>query len=216
MSVFNCNITYKKIEGDSYTSTYNKLLSQKYIDKYLNIKTDIATWRKGRSELNEQASAKLGQKVNLFEEKKLLSGIRAVPNMKLFGMIDQMKKENITDYQPQFVRDGIDSQGDSDINTLAPLKSKNINKQIYDSINQRANSFIPEQKKNTVQEQIDRFNELKTGKVLSLRLISSDQYLIHTEYQSNYLNKNISVEDVIEEDVVETDSNNNFDLPCIK
>lgn len=219
MSVFKCNISYKKVEGDSYTSTYNKLLSQGFIDKYLNVKVDVATWRKGRSELNEQASAKLGQQVNLFDEKILLTGIRAIPNMKLFGMIDQMKKESITNYQPQVVRDeiGIDELGDSDTNNLAPLDSSPIESRIYNSINQGRYSVISSEKVSKVQQQIDEFNELNTGKVLSLKQISDGKYLLNTEYKVNYLYKNgIPKIEHIQTERVETTSNSNFNLPCIK
>lgn len=92
MSKFKCNITYKKIPGNSLLSTQNKLRAHGFVDIYWNVKVDVATWREARSELNELASTKLGSKVNLFEEKKLLNGIRAVPVVKYFSMIDRMKK----------------------------------------------------------------------------------------------------------------------------
>lgn len=92
MSKFKCNITYKKIPGNSLLSTQNKLRAHGFVDQYWNVKVDVATWREARSELNELASTKLGSKVNLFEEKKLLNGIRAVPVVKYFSMLDRMKK----------------------------------------------------------------------------------------------------------------------------
>lgn len=214
MSVFRCNVTYKRVEGDSYTSTYNKLLAHGFIDKYLNVKTDVATWRKSRSELNERASARLGMDVNLFAEKKLLNGIRAVPDMKLFGMIDSFRPSPST----EIINDepGINEQGDSDTNNLDPLVSKSTYQRIYESIGQKLNSVIPLDKVESVQPQIDTYNQLNTGKVLSLQRVGSGMK-IKTEFKPEYLytaTKGLSQN--IEEDNVPTDSNNNFALDCIK
>lgn len=220
MSVFNCNKTYKRVEGDSYTSTYNKLISQGFIDKYLNVKVDVATWRKGRSELNEQASAKLGRTVNLFAEKKLLNGIRAVPDMKLFGMIDQVNKK-ISNFQPQVVRDNIDESidefGDSTTENLPSAETQNVYQRIYGAINQRVDSVIDQSQVSKVESIIENYNELNTGKVLSLRQITEGKYLINTEYKGNYLYQPLSEPlENLEEPLVVTDSNNNFNLPCIR
>ena len=123
MSVFDCNIKYKKVEGDSYTSTYNKLLSQGFIDKYLNVTTDVATLRLAKKELNNQAEAKLGYKVNLFAEKILLNGIRLIPDMKIFGIINSFNKSPKIDtfVQDAYIKsqiEGIDQFGDSDTNLI--------------------------------------------------------------------------------------------------
>lgn len=216
MSVFKCAITYKRIEGNSHESTKNKLLAHGFIDKYYNVKTDVATWRKGRSELNELASAKLGRTVNLFEEKKLLNGIRAVPDMKLFGMLDQMNKEGIVDYQPQFVRDeiGVTELGDSDTNIIEPVQTQPIEKRIYSELGIKNGSVISNEKKDAVQQKIDAFNELNTNKKLSLQPVGNG-FLINTEFSSTYLYTPTEQIEEFEEDV-RTDSNNNFNLPCIK
>ena len=215
MSVFKCSVTYNKIEGNSHESTKNKLLAHGFIDKYYNVKTDIATWRKGRSELNSLASAKLGKTVNLFEEKKLLNGIRAVPDMKLFGMLDQMNKEGITNYEPQFVRDeiGVTELGDSDTNIIEPVSTLPIEKRIYSELGIKNGSVISNEKKETVQQKIDEFNELNTNKKLSLQPVGNG-FLINTEFSNTYLFTPTPMEEI--KDEVRTDSNNNFDLPCIK
>lgn len=211
-----CNYTYKKIPGNSYQSTYNKLVAGKILDKYLNVKTDVATWRKERSELNELASAKLRQKVNLFDERKLLNGIQAVPNMKLFGMLDYIHKNNITDYQPQIVRDeiGIDEFGDSNTNSLEAVPSVPIESRIYKSLGLSNGSVIENTEE--AQKQIDHFNSLNTGKVLSLVKVFGG-HLIKSEYKANYLYENTASSSSLPElERIDTNSNNNFNLSCIK
>lgn len=217
MSKFKCNITYKKIPGNSLLSTQNKLRAHGFVDQYWNVKVDIATWRDARSELNELASAKLGSKVNLFEEKKLLNSIRAVPVMKYFSMIDQMKKENITNYQPQFVRDeiGIDEQGDSVVENIQ-LDSRSIESTIYESIGQRRNSVIKEENISNVKKQIEEFNSKPYGKKLSLVEVHGG-WIINSTFTSNYLYRNEPTElDEIKVERKETTSNSNFSLPCIR
>lgn len=219
MSVFNCHISYKKIPGDSYTSTQNKLISQGFLDKYNNVK-DVAKFREANSELSAIASAKLRQEVRLFAEKKLLKGIRAVPDMKLFGMIDQVNKNPSPIYTEQIPVDpSINSEGDSDTNNLLPLNSKSIQQQVYDKLGKKEGSFIEESEKESVQPLIDRYNSLNTGKTLSLDLIPAlGKYLISEEYKAFYLynapQTSMSITD--SETFTPTDSNNNFNLPCVK
>ena len=203
MAKFDCNIMYKKVEGDSYTSTYNKLLAHKFIDKYLNLKIDVASWRNDiRKELNNQASNKLGREVNLFGEKRLLNGIRLVPDMKLFGMIDQINKNT------PIIQDTVTEETTS------------INKTIYNSINQKEGSFIKSDKIEQVQQIINEYNKLNTGKVLSLRQVGTNlaNNLIFTEYKVNYLYSNTDqpIEEIEETEFEDTDSSSNFNLPCIK
>lgn len=193
---------YKKVEGDSYTSTYNKLLAHKFIDKYLNLKIDVASWRNDiRKELNNQASSKLGREVNLFAEKRLLNGIRLVPDMKLFGMIDQINKNT------PVVQDTVTEE------------TTPINKTIYNSINQKEGSFIKSDKIEQVQQIINDYNKLNTGKVLSLRQVgtSLDNYLIFTNYTLNYLYDNTDqpIEEIEEINYPPHVSTTNFNLKCI-
>lgn len=211
MSKFKCNITYKKIPGNSLLSTQNKLRAHGFVDQYWNVKVDVATWRDARSELNELASTKLGSKVNLFEEKKLLNGIRAVPNMKLFGMLDQMYKDNISNYQPQFVRDelGIDEIVETN------LDSKSTETIIYESIGQRRNSVIKEENISNVRKQIEEFNNKPYGKKLSLVGVKGG-WIINSTFTSNYLYSGAKTElDEIEVESKTTDSNRNFNIKCI-
>lgn len=217
MSVFNkCSVKYKKVEGNSYLSTYNRLRAYNFVDQYLNVKTDVATWRKARAELNELASAKLGQKVNLFGERKLLNGIQAVPDMKLFGMLDYMNKNGITNYQPQLIRDeiGIDEFGDSDTNFLPEAETEAIEDRIYKSLGVPKFSVIKMDQVQGVTEQIKSFNELNTGKVLSLQPVRTG-YLLKTEYNVKYLYQNIPTPIDNTPDRLDTNSNNNFNKSCI-
>lgn len=219
MSVFNCHISYQKISGDSYASTKNKLISQGFLDKYSNVK-DVAKFRLANSELSAIASAKLRREVRLFTEKKLLNGIRAIPDMKLFGMIDQINKTPAPIYvEPVVVDNTINEEGDSDTNQLSPLNSQSINQQIYLKLGKKENSFIEEDEKNLVQPLIDRYNSLNTGKILSLDLIPTlGKYLISETYKPLYLYDVTQVSMSISENEIftPTDSNNNFNLPCIK
>lgn len=211
MSKFKCNITYKKIPGNSLLSTQNKLRAHGFVDQYWNVKVDVATWREARSELNELASTKLGSKVNLFEEKKLLNGIRAVPNMKYFGMLDQMYKDNITNYQPQFVRDklGVDEIIETN------LDSKSTETIIYESIGQRKNSVIKEENISSVRKQIEEFNNKPYGKKLSLVEVNGG-WIINSTFTNNYLYSGQPTElDEIKVESKTTDSNKNFNIKCI-
>lgn len=222
MSVFNCNITYKKIVGDSYASTKNKLMSHGFIDKYNNVITDIATWREARSELNRQASEKLRQEgLNLYFEKKLLNGIRVVPDMRIFGMIDSYNRQASINTQNRLNTDAqerlINEQRNNlleeiDYNTSS---RNNIISDIYSSINQKEGSVINSNNINTAQTQIDNYNKLNTGKTLSLQPALGG-YLIYTKYENNYLYNSQDVEmNIPEEKFPETDSNNNFNSPCL-
>lgn len=92
MSVFDCNKKFKKVDGDSYISTYNKLVSQGFIDKFNNIK-DVGKFYKANTELSDLASAILGFDVRLYETPMRPKGRVAVANRKAFGMIDQTIKE---------------------------------------------------------------------------------------------------------------------------
>ena len=360
MAKFDCNVMYKKVEGDSYTSTYNKLLAHKFIDKYLNLKIDVPSWRNDiRKELNNQASNKLGREVNLFAEKRLLNGIRLVPDMKLFGMIDQInkkpveitsndkiifghptigksflkkdgdnrfisldddysadiieavdniaKKYNVTTYQVKDSGDNlwngeynskmqelfniaknralienkilftsntnllrnnkesfdkvinlsreefekrikergakynvtewknqieevistfpkekvINTSGYlSDLITIQKIvESQNITEKIYNSINQKEGSFIKSDKVDQVQQIINDYNKLNTGKVLSLRQVGTNlaNNLIFTEYKVNYLYNNTDqpIEQIEEINYPPHVSTTNFNLKCI-
>lgn len=201
MAKFDCNVMYKKVEGDSYTSTYNKLLAHKFIDKYLNLKIDVASWRAVRSELNQQAENKLGFKVNLFAEKKLLSGIRIQPDRAIFAVIDKINR-NISIVQEIIVEE-----------------TTPINKTIYNSINQKEGSFIKSDKIEQVQQIINEYNKLNTGKVLSLRQVGTNlaNNLIFTEYKVNYLYSNTEqpIEEIEEINYPPHDSTTNFNLKCI-
>lgn len=219
MSVFKCTIPYKKISGDSYASTKNKLISQGFLDKYSNVK-DVAKFRMANSELSAIASAKLRREVRLFTEKKLLNGIRAVPDMKLFGMIDQINKTPSPIYTEEIPVDpSINAEGDSDTNELLPLTTKSIQQQVYDRLGKKQNSFIEEGERELVQPLIDRYNSLNTGKTLSLDLIPTlGKYLISEQYKAFYLYSASPSETDIggDQTFTPTDSNNNFNLPCVK
>ena len=192
MSVFNCNITYRRVEGDSYRSTYNRLLSQGFIDSYLNVK-DVAKFRSARKELNTLASNKLDKEVSLFEEKKLLSGIRAVPNMKVFGMIDAVNNKIATEAN-------------------APVINNDV-KSIYETMNLQAGA-IPSNRLAEAQRYIDEYNQLNTGKILSLLPVFNG-LLVQTTFQSNYLYNVAPVPESIPEKFMEEDSNSDFNKPCL-
>jgi hypothetical protein len=216
MSVFRCDITYKKIPGDSYGSTKNKLVSQGFLDNYSNIK-DVAKFRLANTELSAIASAKLRREVRLFSEKKLLNGIRAVPDMKLFGMIDQLNKTPSRLEIP--AEQGLNDEGDSDTNQLAPLSSKSVMQQIYEKLGKREGDFIEDFEIERITPLIERYNSLNTGKVLSLKAIPAlGKNLISVKYKANYLyNAPIQQLNISEDETfTPTDSNNNFNLPCIR
>ena len=67
MSIFNCNITFKMVEGDSLASTKNKLISHNIIREDWSI-VSPAKARIAIQELNEEAKEVLGVNVNMFEE----------------------------------------------------------------------------------------------------------------------------------------------------
>ena len=190
MSVFDCSITYKKVEGDSYLSTYNKLLSQKIINNNLMV-MDIQKWKLANNELNSQASAKLKTDVILFGEKKLLSGVKLVANKSVFETIDSINR-NIPEVE--------------EVEITTPS--------IYNILNISAGETISNDKVDGVQKALDDFNESSTDKFLSLQRVVNG-YLIKQEFNYSYMFKqDAPVEDEYTEQP--TDSNNNFNLPCIQ
>jgi len=98
MSIFSCNITYKKIKGDSEKSTYNNLVAHGFIDESYKILND--DFYKANNELNLLASNKLGKDVNLYQVENKI----AVPNTEVFKEIDKVNtsKNNIVN------KEGID------------------------------------------------------------------------------------------------------------
>jgi len=114
MSIFNCNITFKMVEGDSLASTKNKLSAHSMIDENWNVlslnKTRIAI-----QELNEEAKDVLGVNVRMFEE----DGLKMYPNVDEFNRIDELKK-----IQP--VQKTLDNQDGIDEYILYILEQRNI------------------------------------------------------------------------------------------
>lgn len=194
------------------------------IDQYYNVKVDVATWRKARAELNAYAAEKLRwEVVNLYNEKKLLNGIRAVPDMKLFGIIDQYNKESYENAQRADLQDAtlreLNEQRQNlgeEISYEPTRTQENIYAEIASTVGVKEGDIIPADKAQMAQTQIDAFNNLNTSKVLSLAPALGG-FLIKTEYKGNYLYEVAPTEMIIEEESLpQSDSNNNFNLPCIK
>lgn len=88
-------------------------------------------------------------------------------------------------------------------------------KEIYSEIGLPKNSLIPSAYQQEVQTKIDEYNLLDTGKELYLHEVVG-KYLIKERYKVSYLVKNDhSVFDFTENSPTLTDSNSNFNLPCI-
>lgn len=87
MSIFNCNLIFKMVEGDSLASTHNKLIAHSMIDENWNI-LSLNKARIAIQELNEEAKDVLGVSVRMFEE----DGNRMYPNVDEFNKIDELKK----------------------------------------------------------------------------------------------------------------------------
>lgn len=87
MSIFNCNLTFKIVEGDSLASTHNKLIAHSIIKEDWSI-ISLAKARIAIQELNEEAKDVLGVSVRMFEE----DGNRMYPNVDEFNRIDKLKK----------------------------------------------------------------------------------------------------------------------------
>lgn len=87
MSIFNCFITFNKVEGDSLASTRNKLVSHSMIDSEDTI-LDLPSVRTAVKEIHQEAKDLLGIDVTLFKEndKKLLF------NKEQFKAIDEFNK----------------------------------------------------------------------------------------------------------------------------
>jgi hypothetical protein len=85
MSVFKCKFTYKKNVKNSKKSTKNLLVEHKFIDQYFNI-LDINKFRQANTELSNDASEILNEKVRLFAEEK--GGKKALPYEDVFKKID--------------------------------------------------------------------------------------------------------------------------------
>lgn len=201
MSVFNCNISYKKIDGDSYQSTYNRLVSQGLIDKYNNI-IDIPKFYKANTELSDYASSKLGMNVRLYTTPMRPKGRVAVPNMKVFGMLDSKPKpilENIvTEELPEA--------------KILPIPYIN---QLYEIVGKSKNSLLTNEDVALIEDKIKEFNEASETqnlKVVETNILGFN--LINIEYKANYLYNEMEYE-MNEETYVPQSDNSDFNKKCI-
>lgn len=180
MSKFRCDVTYNKVEGNSLLSTQNKLRAHGFVDQYWNISTSMDVWRSARSELNELGSAKLGRTVNLFTEKKLLTGTRAIPDVKYFKMIDEVNsnKRDVNDdfIQNDYIRrmtEQIDSQGDSNTNLIQDEFRRFLKGNLGSTISQRPGND------GKTEEERRGNREIYTGETLP------DTEILYGEYTSS-------------------------------
>lgn len=222
MSVFNCNIKFKKVVGDSYTSTTNKLISQGFIDKFNNIK-DIGKFWTANTELSNEASAILGFDVRLYTTPMRPTGRVAVPSIKYFKMIDQTIRDRQNKIVPEIQINEEANEFIVDGEVLPTLEDaqnkteKEMIKEIYDKIGQKEGSLISKANAEIPKAMLKFINKDSKNKTLELRETKLEgQYLIVNNYKSNYLFQ--PVEEIKEEKKVYTskeDSNSNFSVPCI-
>ena len=92
MSVFKCKFTYKKNVKNSRKSTKNLLVEHKFIDQYFNI-LDLNKFRQANTELSNEASEILNEKVRLFAEEN--GGKKALPYEDAFKKIDIVNSKKV-------------------------------------------------------------------------------------------------------------------------
>jgi hypothetical protein len=92
MSVFKCKFTYKKNVKNSKKSTKNLLVEHKFIDQYFNI-LDLNKFRQANTELSNEASEILNEKVRLFAEEN--GGKKALPYEDAFKKIDIVNSKKV-------------------------------------------------------------------------------------------------------------------------
>lgn len=105
MSVFKCDIKYKKIEGDSLTSTLNRLKAHKFIIGDRIPKARLADFIQAREELNQEASQKLGEKVNLFTYGLTPKGMKITAMKDVFKLLDSLTPFKAPNIPKDFKRD---------------------------------------------------------------------------------------------------------------
>jgi hypothetical protein len=100
MSVFKCKFTYKKNVKNSRKSTKNLLVEHKFIDQYFNI-LDLNKFRQANTELSNEASEILNEKVRLFAEEN--GGKKALPYENAFKKIDIVNSKIETSKQENLI-----------------------------------------------------------------------------------------------------------------
>lgn len=210
MSVFNCNVKYKKVEGDAYTSTYNKLVSQGLIDKFNNI-IDVAKFYRANTELSSLASAKLGTDVRLYTTPMRPKGRVAVPDMKVFGMLNG---KSVVSTPVEIEQDNaLLEQNDNSWNDSPTVAISNI----YSALGVEKQTPFREGQIDVVKEKIEEYNALNDRRELILTETNTKgEYLINIGYKDNYL---YSPSDFVVKDDVKTytpkSDNSDFTKNCI-
>jgi hypothetical protein len=137
MSVFNCNITFKKVKGNSLVSTKNKFVAHKFIDKFNNI-LDLNKFREANTETSIQASKKIGRDVRVYYE--INNGKKAVPNNNVFKEIDLLNKK------PLLEDSKIDEYKESELyqNINDFIQNDVVSYYIYKNMKQHLNKYPEE------------------------------------------------------------------------
>lgn len=161
MSVFKCDIKYKKIKGDSLTSTLNKLKAHKFIIGDRIPKYRLADFLAARKELNEEASKLLNQQVNLFTYALTPEGMKITPMVNVFKLLDNLTPFKAPIVPKSFERDIKFFRGDRSLYSQEQTEDKELKVQSteIDSIIEDINN-IPEEETIKIKPGVEElFNE---------------------------------------------------------